>query len=120
MACNSVADWRPILAGAWAEHEVFGSSPRRRWELTVDARDGKARRDGGKATNTGRQDSAALWDARESGNPAPFEDIDNDAVMVSYSVLIEEIEEAVGKPADAARWGDVRLALKPGELNGLF
>ena len=106
---SSVSNWAPVLTGVWVEYAaVHAPAKKRRWELAIDARDGKVRRDGGKAGNTGRQDIAAVWDAWELGTPLAFEDIDNDSEPVTYSVLVEEIEEKSGKPGDAGRWGNRR------------
>jgi hypothetical protein len=35
---------------------------------------------------------------------------------MTYSVLVEEIEEKTGKPGDAGRWGQSQIALKLAEV----
>ncbi|MGH2618871.1 MAG: hypothetical protein ACRDJC_26885, partial [Thermomicrobiales bacterium] len=114
---SSVNDWAPVLTGVWAEFETLDNAPnRRRWEITVSAGDRRVRRDGQVDSQTGRQKIAALWDAWEARATLDFLDVDNDAETVTYKVRVEEIEESVTKPNDAARWGESRVALTLAEV----
>ena len=127
---SSVSDWAPVLTSVWVEFEnaaeyALGElaqatyeaelaqegALRRRWELTVDAGDRRAKRDGQLDAKTGRQAITALWDAWELGTTVTFKDIDNDTDPVTYVVAIVGIEEKVAKPADSARWGESAVTL---------
>ncbi|HEU0165204.1 MAG TPA: hypothetical protein VFQ54_09165, partial [Thermomicrobiales bacterium] len=53
---SSVVDWAPVLAGVWAEFEVLDSpARRRRWQMTVIARDQTVDRSGSPLARTGRE-----------------------------------------------------------------
>ncbi len=114
---TSITDWAPVLTAVWAEYETLDNAPnRRRWELTVDAGDRNVRRDGQLDNQTGRQKIVALWDAWEARATLIFRDVDNDTDPVDYRVRIEEIDESVTKPSDAARWGESRVAITLAEV----
>ncbi|MFT4040917.1 MAG: hypothetical protein QM692_22230 [Thermomicrobiales bacterium] len=74
---SSIADWAPVLVDCWAEYTVQENAPpRRRWEFTIAATDRRPRRDGALEARTGRQRSAALWDAWEGGRTLAFQEAD--------------------------------------------
>jgi hypothetical protein len=104
---SSVADWAPVLVGVWVDFELLDlPARRRRWSLKVHARDSTVVRDGSLETRSGRQVSADLWDAWETGAILPFRDVDYDAVPVERLVRLTGINEEIPKPADAAQWGE--------------
>lgn len=111
---TSINDWAPVLTGIWAEYAVLDApTRRRRWDLTVLARDGVVRRDGSLSPASGRELIADLWGAWELNQTLDFADVDFDDDPVVRHVRIVDIEQSVSKPADAARWGEasVRLTL---------
>lgn len=109
---SSVLDWAPTLTCLWADYELLNvAARRRRWTMTIAARDALIQRDGGQASATGRQCSANLWSSWAAGATLTLRDLDYDATLKQYAVRIAGIEEAIPKPADAARWGDSLLAL---------
>jgi hypothetical protein len=117
VAWSSVVDWAPVLVDVWAEYETLDNAPsRRRWELVIAAGDRTIGRDGSVGSLTGRQKITALWDGWGLAAPLALEDIDHDTDPTTYTVRIEEIEEIVAKPSDAARWGESRVALTLGEV----
>ena len=92
---------------------MISTEPRKReWSLTIDAGDRGVRRDGSVDPQTGRQKIDALWTAWDLGANLTYLDVDNDTNPVTYTVQIAEIEEKVGKPADAGRWGEAQLAIE--------
>jgi hypothetical protein len=111
---TSVADWAPVLTGVWAEYAVLDTpARRRRWAMTVIARDGLVLRDGSVATTSGRQQIADLWAAWDGNQTIALRDLDYDDDPVDRQVRIVDIEEITAKPADASQWGEasVRLTL---------
>lgn len=109
---TSVTDWAPVLTGVWAEFEVLDSpARRRRWQLTVVARDQLVDRDGALVPRSGREQIAGLWAAWEAGTTLTYRDLDFDAAPIERRVRIVGITEKVARPADAGRWGDARVAL---------
>lgn len=74
---SSISDWAPVLVDAWVEYTLLENAPpRRRWELTVAATDRRPRHDGALEARSGRQRSAALWDAWEGGRTLSFQEVD--------------------------------------------
>lgn len=109
---SSVLDWAPTLTCLWADYELLNvAARRRRWTMTVSARDGLAARDGAAMSATGRQHSANLWSSWAAGATLTLRDLDYDATLRQYAVRVAGIEEAIPKPADAGRWGDSLLTL---------
>lgn len=114
---EGVTDWAPTLVGLWAEHEAVAPAAadappkRRRWLLTVVARDGQVRRDGALQPRDGRQLAADLWTAWRADAPLPFRDLDHDATGRTDQVRIAAIAEDLPQPADAGRWGDSLVSL---------
>ena len=112
VAWTSVLDWAPTLTCLWADYELLNvTARRRRWSMTVAARDAAVQRDGGKATTSGRQVSANLWSSWESGSTLGLRDLDYDATLHEYAVRIAGIEEVIPKPVDAGRWGESLLTV---------
>lgn len=114
---SSVADWAPVLTGLWADYTLLDQAPRRRrWNLTVQARDGVVQRDGSLASLDGNGQIAALWQSWQTGATVTLRDIDYDRDPVERAVRIVGIEEHVPKPADAGAWGTAAIHLQLLEL----
>ncbi len=97
----------PTLAGLWAEYEPLDiPTRRRRWSLTVMARDGLVERDGGRHDRDDATQIDDLWDAWATGTTVDFRDIDFDRGGDTSRVRITGIDEQVPRPADSARYGD--------------
>lgn len=110
---SGVIDWAPALVGLWADYEAIGISPRRRrWSLSVRARDRTINRDGAVDARDGRTVAADLWDAWASTASIPFTDIDFPATNVTYNVRVASIKEEVAVPNDASQWGDSVVSLE--------
>jgi hypothetical protein len=110
---NGVIDWSPALVGLWAEYEAIDLAPRRRrWQLSVRARDRAVQRDGSADPRTGHAMAGDLWEAWISAQPLPFTDLDHDQTASTHSVRIAAINEAIAAPVDAARWGDSVVSLE--------
>ena len=74
---SGVVDWAPALVGLWADYEAIGvSAKRRRWQLSVQARDRTVLRDGGVDPRDGRAIAADLWQAWAAPGGIPFTDLD--------------------------------------------
>ncbi len=111
---DSVSNWAPVLTGIWANYAVLDAGPRRRrWTLSVIARDGSIQRDGSVSALDGHAQSVALWQSWADNQTVPFRDVDYDGDPIERQVRIVDIEESIPKPADAGRWGEavVRLGL---------
>jgi len=109
---SSVTDWAPVLTALWAEYELLSvPARRRRWHLSVRARDRAVRRDGTVDPRTGQEQIADVWSAWEAAATVDFKDVDYDAAPVTRRVRIIGIREEVPKPSDAGRWGDSVLTL---------
>lgn len=112
VAWSSVLDWAPTLTCLWADYELLNvTARRRRWTMTIAARDAAIQRDGDQLTLTGRQFSANLWTSWASGTTLGLRDLDYDATLRQYAVRIAGLQEAIPKPADAGRWGNSLLTI---------
>jgi hypothetical protein len=113
----SVSDWAPVLTGVWADYAVLDAPPRRRrWTLSVIARDGSVQRDGSVGMLDGHAQSAALWQSWEDNRSLSFRDLDYDANPTERQVRVIAIEESVPKPSDARMWGTSIVQLQVQEL----
>lgn len=109
---SSVSDWAPTLTGIWAGYELLGSPARRRkWRMSVTARDGIVQRDGAPHPRTGREIVADLWSAWEIASTLTLRDIDYDVTGIQHAVRIAGITEEQPKVADAGRWETAMLKL---------
>ncbi len=112
VAWSSVLDWAPTLTCLWADYELLNvTARRRRWTMTIAARDAAIQRDGDQLTLSGRQFSANLWTSWASGTTLGLRDLDYDATLRQYAVRIAGLQEAIPKPADAGRWGNSLLTI---------
>jgi len=110
---EGVTDWSPALVGLWADYEAIGISPyRRRWSLSVHARDRTVQRDGAVEPRDGRTIASDLWAAWTTSTSVPFTDIDFATTGVTYNVRIASIREEVAVPNDASQWGDSVVSLE--------
>jgi hypothetical protein len=110
---SGVVDWSPALVGLWADYEAIGISPRRRrWNLSVRARDRTVTRDGAVDPRDGRSIAADLWQAWASTTSIAFEDVDFPASGTTYNVRIASIREEIPVPNDASQWGDSVVILE--------
>jgi len=104
---DGVLDWAPTLVAAWADALPLATSPgRRRWKLAIRCGDRQPAPDGSPLPRTGRQLSAALWDAWTANAVVSFGDADRAATGVTHQVRIVSLEERMEVPADAGRWGE--------------
>jgi hypothetical protein len=110
---SGVSDWAPALVGLWADYEAIGISPkRRRWSLSVRARDRTVLRDGAVDPRDGRAIAADLWQAWTSSTSLPFTDLDFAETAATFNVRIASIREDVAVPNDAGQWGDSVVSLE--------
>lgn len=110
---EGVTDWSPALVGLWADYEAIGISPRRRrWSLSVRARDRTINRDGAVESRDGRTIASDLWDAWISSSSVPFTDIDFAATGLTYNVRVASIREEIAVPNDASQWGNSVVSLE--------
>ncbi len=109
---GGVSDAAPTLAGLWAEYEPLDTpTRRRRWSLTVMARDGLVERDGGRHGRDGQDQIDDLWNAWATGTTVDFRDIDYDRRGLTVRVRITGIDEQAARPADSARHGDATIRI---------
>jgi hypothetical protein len=110
---SGVVDWAPALVGLWAEYEAIDLAPRRRrWQLTVRARDRTIQRDGSADPRSGHALASDLWDAWNTAQPLPFTDLDHDQTARTHHVRIAAITEAIAAPADTALWGESAVTVE--------
>jgi len=103
----------PTLAALWAEYRAMESPERRRhWVFDVLATDGLIGRAGAPESRDGATIAAELWAAWEGGGTLLFRDLDYDLAPIVRAVRIAGLEEAIGDPADAGRWGDSRVRVR--------
>jgi hypothetical protein len=107
---GGIGDAAPTLAGLWAEYEPLDvPTRRRRWSLSVMARDGLVERDGGRHDRDGAAQIDGLWSAWRSGATVDFRDLDFDRSGETYRVRITGIDEQTPRPADRGRQGDALI-----------
>jgi hypothetical protein len=110
---SSIADWAPVLAGVWVEYETLDNAPpRRRWELSIHAADRTVARDGQRDPQTGRDKTAQLWAAWESGSPLTFQDVDaglwQPVALAGRALWLRGDDlDALPDGAAVANWADV-------------
>jgi hypothetical protein len=110
---SGVVDWSPALVGLWADYEAIGIAPRRRrWNLSMRARDRTVTRNGAVDPRDGRSIAADLWQAWASTASIPFEDVDFPATGTTYNVRVASIREEIPVPNDASQWGDSVVSLE--------
>lgn len=101
---TSVTDWDPVLSGLWAEYELLDSPARRRkWSMSMLARDAAVQRDGSASTRTGRELASDLWQSWEAGATIVLRDIDFDLTGELYQVRIVGIGEDIPKPSTSGQ-----------------
>ena len=100
---GSVTDWAPVLTALSVEYEKLGDpAKRRRWQMSVTARDRVVERGGARHTRTGRQIVADLWEAWRSSATVTLRDLDYDADPTQRTVRIVGLVEEVPKPDGAS------------------
>ena len=103
---DSVTDWAPVLTALVVEYERLGDpAKRRRWQMSVTARDRTVERDGARHTRTGREIVADLWAAWQSSSTVTLRDLDYDADPTQRTVRIVGLVEEVPKPDGASTVG---------------
>jgi len=115
VAWSGVVDWAPALVGLRAEYEAIDLAPRRRrWNLTVRARDRTVQRDGAIDPRDGHAMAGDLWSAWNDGRPIFFTDLDFDETARTHAVQIVSLSET--RPAVAHDHGDALIALELVEI----
>ncbi len=105
---SSVVDWTPTLTGiAIIWDRTDAAARRRRWQMTVQARDRSIERNGGLHPRTAPAITADLWTAWSVGSVLPMRDVDYDQDPVERNVRLIGISEArpsasPGLPPDVA------------------
>jgi hypothetical protein len=100
---DAVTDWAPVLTAIVVEYERLGDpAKRRRWQMSVTARDRTVERDGAVHTRTGREIVADVWAAWQTSSTVPLRDLDYDADPVERTVRIVGLVEEVPKPDGAS------------------